>query len=121
MKRLLMVGLLLAAGAAQAAEPSPQGMWARGDGKATVRIAPCGNDLCATNTWIKPGTPDEKVGDKLVMSVTHTGTARWKGKAFDPQRNKTYGFSMAVRDKTMTTTGCILGVLCKDMGWTRLE
>ena len=55
------------------------------------------------------------------MSVAHTGPATWKGKAFDPQRNKTYGFSMAVRETTMTTTGCILGVLCKDMGWTRLE
>ena len=121
MKRYLWLVLLLAAGGAQAAEPSPQGQWARGDGKARVVVEPCGEDLCAVNTWIKPGTRDEKVGDKLVMAVRHSGMALWRGKAFDPQRNQTYGFTMKVQDRTMTTTGCILGVLCKDMGWTRLE
>ena len=121
MKRYLWIALVLVAGSAQAQEPSPQGQWARGDGKARVIVEPCGSDLCAINTWIKPGTPDEKVGDKLVMAVRRSGVALWKGKAFDPQRNQTYGFTMKVQDRTMTTTGCILGVLCKDMGWTRLD
>ena len=101
--------------------PSPQGMWSRGDGKAKVEIAPCGDDLCAVNTWIKPGTPSEKVGDKLVMTVTQATATRWTGKAYDPQRKMTYRLTMTVGDDRMTTTGCVLGVLCKSMGWTRIS
>ena len=45
---------LLAGTSATAADIN--GNWARGDGKAKVLIAPCGEKICATNTWIKPGT-----------------------------------------------------------------
>ncbi len=51
------------------------GRWARGDGNANVRIAPCGSNICAINTWIKPGTPREKAGDRLVMTIKPAGTA----------------------------------------------
>lgn len=60
MKRLIVmvaVALSLAA-AAQCADIN--GRWARGDGSARVKIGPCGEDICAVNTWIKPGTPKEK-------------------------------------------------------------
>ena len=104
------------------AEPSPFGMWARGDGKAKVRIERCGADLCAINTWIREGTGDEKAGDKLVMSVKPAGIGRWSGTAFDPQRDMSYRLTMTVHETTMTTRGCIVaGLLCKDMGWTRLS
>ncbi len=107
---------------AHAADVSPQGAWSRGDGKAKVRIEPCGADLCAINTWIKPGVNDEKVGDKLVMMVTSTSPAKWSGKAFDPQRNLTYRLSMDVGADHMTTRGCVLGgLVCKNVGWTRIS
>ena len=67
-----LAGALLSAGVASAAaadDPSFYGHWARGDGNARVRIAPCGVATCVTNTWIRPGTPDEKTGDKLTMQV----------------------------------------------------
>ncbi|ESQ73761.1 DUF2147 domain-containing protein [Asticcacaulis sp. AC402] len=111
------IGLFVAPAVAQA---SPQGDWARGDGNATVTIAPCGPDLCAVNTWIKPGLKDEKVGDVLVMSVKAEGDI-WKGKAFDPQRNLNYRLTIRVKDAGMTTSGCILGgLVCKTVSWTRL-
>lgn len=110
----------LAAASAQAA--SPQGDWSRGDGKARVRIAPCGEDICATNTWIRPGTKDEKAGDRLVMTITDQGGGKWTGKAYDPQRKLHYRLKMQVADKTMTTTGCILGgLICKGVDWKRIE
>ena len=103
------------------ANSSLEGDWSRGDGKAKVRIAPCGDDVCATNTWIRPGVPDEKVGDRLVMTVKPDGPDRWRGRAFDPQRHLTYRMTIDVAATSMTTHGCVLGgLLCKTMGWTRL-
>lgn len=108
---------------ANAGGMSPEGNWARGDGKAKVEIAPCGQDLCAINTWIKPGVTDEKVGDRLVMTVNQASAATWTGKAFDPQRNLHYKLTITVSSATaMTTSGCLFGgLLCKNMGWTRID
>lgn len=116
------LALLSPLAAFAAAEPSPFGLWARGDGRAKVRIERCGADLCAVNTWIREGTEGEKAGDRLVMSVAPAGPGRWSGTAFDPQRDLSYRLTMTVRETSMTTRGCIVaGLLCKDMGWTRLS
>ena len=110
----------MAGGAAKASETSPLGVWARGDGRALVRIAPCEGGLCATNLWIKPGTPDEKTGDKLLLSVSPSGPTTWTGDAFDPQRRAHFKIEIEAQDKDMTTRGCLLaGLLCKDVHWTR--
>jgi len=99
-----------------------QGEWARGDGKAKVRMEPCGADLCAINTWIKPGVRDEKVDDRLVMTLGKDGAMRWTGKAYDPQRKLTYRITITADAGSMTTTGCVLGgLICKGMHWTRLS
>jgi uncharacterized protein (DUF2147 family) len=114
--------LLVAAGPLQAGEPSPLGEWARGDGKALVRIEPCAGAFCAVNTWIKPGTTDEKVGDKLVLNVTPSGSSAFTGEAFDPQRNMTFRMRMDVGPATMTTHGCVLGgLICKTMSFRRFS
>ena len=106
---------------AAASGPSIEGDWSRGDGKAKVRIAPCGDDICATNTWIRPGVNNEKVGDRLVMTITSDGSGKWSGKAFDPQRHMTFRMTIDVAATSMTTHGCVLGgLLCKNMGWTRI-
>ena len=117
MLKILMIGLALA----PSVDTSLQGDWARGDGKAKVHIEPCGDDICAINTWIRPGVADEKVGDRLVMTVRPEGPGKWTGKAFDPQRHLTYRMTIEAGASTMTTHGCVLGgLLCKNMGWTRL-
>jgi uncharacterized protein (DUF2147 family) len=69
------------AGVAQAADIN--GNWARSDGKARVKIAECGADTCANNTWIKLGTPSGKAGDVLVMTVGADGDGKHSGSAFD--------------------------------------
>ena len=99
-----------------------EGNWARGDGNAKVRIAPCGSDLCAINTWIKRGTPKEKEGDKLVMNITAGADGVYSGTAFDPQRDMSYNLTVTVNGDTMSTRGCIVaGLLCKGIDWTRLN
>ena len=119
-----LAGVLLTAGvgsATAADDPPMYGHWARGDGNARVRIAPCGGATCVTNTWIKPGTPGEKTGDKLTMDVKPAGAGKWSGTAFDPQRNLRYSMTINVANDHMTSDGCILGgLLCKHMSWTRL-
>lgn len=97
------------------------GEWSRGDGIARVRIAPCGGEVCAVNTWIRPGVVDEKMGDRLVMNITPSGPGKWAGVAFDPQRDRSYRIAIDVGDVGMTTRGCILGgLLCKSVAWRRI-
>ena len=98
------------------------GNWARGDGNAKVVIAPCGEKICATNTWIKPGTPTEKTGDRLIMDIKQSDAGSYSGTAFDPQRDKSYKITVTVNGDNMTTKGCIVaGLLCKGISWTRLD
>jgi uncharacterized protein (DUF2147 family) len=105
-----------------AASPPLEGEWARGDGKAKVRIEPCGADICAVNIWIRPGVTNEKVGDRLVMTIVPQGPERWTGKAYDPQRHMTFRMTIDVGETRMTTHGCVLGgLICNTMGWTRLS
>jgi uncharacterized protein (DUF2147 family) len=106
--------------AASAASSPPLGLWARGDGKAIVLISLCGSSICATNTWIKPGVEDEKVGDRLILKVAPVGASSFVGEAYDPQRNLNFKFQMEATSQAMTTRGCMLaGLLCKSMNWTR--
>jgi uncharacterized protein (DUF2147 family) len=96
------------------------GLWKRGDEKASVSIAPCGGNVCASNTWVANPAGSEKVGDVLVMTLQPKGKGM-EGTAFDPQRNLTYALAVNVAENTMTTRGCLLmGLLCNEMTWTRL-
>lgn len=114
----LLAGAVLTAGPA-VAEPDVNGVWMRDDGNARVRIAPCGDDLCATNLWIKDTSGGEAVGDRLVMDVKPEGD-KLAGTAFDAKRNRSYSIAITAQGATMSTRGCILGgVLCKSVGWTR--
>ncbi len=64
----------------------------------------------------------EKTGDRLVMSINETADGQYSGTAFDPQRNLTYKISVKVDGDTMTTNGCVLaGLLCRNVGWTRIK
>jgi len=112
-----MMALPFAADAA-----TPFGQWARGDGNARVRVAKCGANICATNTWIKPGTPSEKKDDVLVMTIAPVSDGHYEGSAYDPQRKMTYKMSLDVDGKSMTTKGCVLGgLLCKGVNWTKIK
>ncbi|WP_430442492.1 DUF2147 domain-containing protein [Shinella sp.] len=117
------VALLTALSAYAVAQAADiDGQWARGDGNAKVSIASCGSDICATNTWIKPGTPKEKKGDRLVMSIKPGADGVYSGTAFDPQRDMRYKLTVTVSGDKMTTRGCIVaGLLCKGIGWTRIS
>lgn len=97
-----------------------QGAWKRGDGKARVRIAPCGSNVCATNTWVGDPSSGEKVGDRLVMTLKPNGPGSYTGSAFDPQRNMTVSMNIKVAASSFTSSGCVLGgVICRTVSWSR--
>jgi len=121
MKALLTVGALIAFVArAAAADSLPLGNWARGDGNARVSIEPCGAAICAVNTWIKDTSDGERVGHRLVMNLNPTGPGKLAGTAFDPQRDRTYNLTIDFNAASMSTRGCIIGILCKTVAWTKL-
>ncbi len=116
----LVLTLLLAASATHA-EGSMMGAWERGDGIARVKVAPCGTVICMTNTYIKPGVQDEKVGERLEFDVKSSGD-ELKGAVLDPKTGKSYSATIVVNGDRMTTRGCILGgVICKSTDWTRIR
>lgn len=97
------------------------GDWQRGDGNVRIRIAACGESLCATNTWVKDSGSGEKVGEKLIFAVTQQGDG-WSGSAYDPQRKLTISTKLKVIGKRLTSSGCVLsGVICRSVDWMRLD
>jgi uncharacterized protein (DUF2147 family) len=123
---ILMMSILLSAVAGLRAAPSgaadPTGLWRRGDGNAEVRIAPCGPDLCATNTRIRDPGNGEAVGDRLIMRLAPRTANELAGTAYDPKRDRTYSVTVTVGTDGLTTRGCIVyGLLCRSVTWSRLS
>lgn len=116
-----IIGASVASHPARAANEAILGNWARGDGNARVRIAPCGDALCAINTWIRDPASDEHVGDRLVMKVAGDGPSM-SGTAYDPQRKLNYSLQITLGSSSMQTRGCVLaGIICKSVSWTRVS
>jgi uncharacterized protein (DUF2147 family) len=116
---VLLLAMLLPQLAFANAMSDARGVWMRGDGNARVRIAPCGQNLCATNLWIRDTSKGENVGDRLVMTLKPVSDSTLKGTAYDAKRGLTYSMTLKVAGKRLTTRGCIIGgLICKDVNWT---
>ncbi|MCR5856415.1 DUF2147 domain-containing protein [Mesorhizobium sp. J428] len=124
MKNLLFLtvaALLPAAVSSVAAQQTADlsGVWLRDDGNARVRIASCGNDICATNLWIGDTSGGEEAGDVLVMTLEPHSKTQLRGTAYDPKRDRTYSITVQLRENRLVTRGCVLGgVLCRSVSWT---
>ena len=107
---ILATAMLLAATAAQAAEPI-EGSWKTASG-ATAQIGACGGSFCIT---LKSG----KHAGKQIGKLSGSGES-YKGEITDPETDKTYSGSAAVSGKALSLKGCVLAVLCKSQTWSRL-
>ena len=97
------------------------GQWQRGDGNVRIRIASCGDALCATNTWVRDQASGEKVGEKLVFSISQKGDG-WAGSAYDPQRKLTLSARLKVIGNRLVSSGCAFGgIICRSVDWTRVD
>ena len=120
---------LIAIGVAPAAA-DPTGLWLDKDGW-TIRIQPCGTDLCAVIASVKPpldpatGQPQTDknnsdaskrgrplIGVEVLSSMRPNGARRWTGQLYDPDRGVTLSGNLLELDPdTIRIEGCLL-LLC---------
>lgn len=122
MTRLLLALALAAIAIEGAAASDIDGTWLRDDGNARVRIAPCGDKICATNLWIGDTSKGEAAGDKLVMTLARQPDGTFSGNAYDPKRDWTYAMTITATPGALTTRGCIVGgLICRNVNWKAAE
>ncbi|MEW6632036.1 MAG: DUF2147 domain-containing protein [Pseudomonadota bacterium] len=117
--KIVFLGAILLSSTAHAdAFSQSRGVWMRDDGNARVSIAPCGQQLCATNLWIRDTSKGEQAGDKLIMTLKPKSGQVLVGKAYDPKRKLTYSMTLTVTQGGLSTRGCMVGgLVCKNTGW----
>jgi uncharacterized protein (DUF2147 family) len=122
MTRLPLVLSLITFSAHSAAANDLDGTWLRDDGNARVRIAPCGDKICATNLWIGDTSKGEAAGDKLVMTLARQPDGTFSGSAYDAKRDWTYSMTITAKPGAPTTRGCIAAkLICRDVNWKAVE
>jgi len=118
---LLMVPLTAGATGASGMQQL-NGNWARDDGSTRIEIAPCGADYCAVNTWVKNPNGKEHVGDRLILTLQPASDAVLKGQAYDVRRKLHFSMTITLQAASMHTSGCVLlGIVCKNASWTRIN
>lgn len=123
MTRILLALALAGSSAVGAAFAGDlQGTWLRDDGNARVRIAPCGDKVCAINLWIGDTSKGESTGDKLILTLARQPDGTFSGNAYDPKRDWTYSMTITASAGALTTRGCIFGrLICRDVSWKAVD
>jgi uncharacterized protein (DUF2147 family) len=118
---ILAIVLSLSSLYARGAGPeSLTGDWAREDGAAQIAIVACGQQFCATNTWVRNTSGSERVGDELILTVKPGSSSELHGQAYDLRRKATYKITIRLQSNTMNISGCVfLGIVCKNANWER--
>ena len=112
------------------------GVWKLESGKVTVRITPCGPNLCGTIVGLakplnKKGQPklDKKnpnealrsrpvIGLTILANMKPAGENRWKGTIYNADDGRTYASYMKLSGDDMKVKGCV-GPFCKSMRFVR--
>ncbi|MEM7471487.1 MAG: DUF2147 domain-containing protein [Pseudomonadota bacterium] len=125
----LAAGLVFAlSGAAFAADPL-EGMWrtAKDDNgnSGLIQVAPCGSKLCGVlvQSYNSAGQKikSDHQGRNIISATVPSGTGKYKGKVYSPDRDKTYNSRLVLSGKTLKVSGCVLGI-CRDGGtWTKVK
>jgi len=134
-RTLLALLALLAPLPGAAAAPSVEGLWLTDDGKAVIRIAPCGPRMCGRIARVldtRPNVPKTDVNNPdpsrrnqalvglQILWGFSGGPTEWKnGRAYDPKSGSSYKSSLRLNaDGSLRVTGCVLFV-CRSRRWTR--
>jgi uncharacterized protein (DUF2147 family) len=125
----LAASMMLVATPAAAKSPI-EGLWRTPKGTATVRIAPCGQQLCgqmidASNQVRRKakrqGAPNI-VGKTVLNSIERVGPNRWKSRVFVPKLGRHVGGNLILSGQDLLTVrGCIAGLICKSQAWHRVD
>ena len=118
------------------ADEGANGVWRLDSGKVTVRIAPCGSDLCGAIVGLakplnKEGepkvdrkNPNESLRNRPLMGLTilanmkPAGENKWKGTIYNADDGRTYSSYMKLSGSNMKVKGCV-GPFCKTMVFVR--
>jgi uncharacterized protein (DUF2147 family) len=100
---------------AQAAGPSPLGLWLTEGGEGKVRIVQCGQALCGH----AEGKPDEKI----LINMRSAKNNRWNGSIHDIRSGGTYMAHISLRNaNSLRVEGCAFGGLfCGGQTWSRVQ
>lgn len=137
------LALLFLLPVAPAVAADPTGMWLTEAGKSHVRLAKCGERLCATIVWLRDpidphtGKPfndilnaDPSKRSRPIIGLQIIGSMRggvaeadqWEGELYNPEDGKTYNGSLKLVDaRTITLTGCSYRIFCKSQTWSRIS
>jgi uncharacterized protein (DUF2147 family) len=134
---LLVIGLLLIAPRAFAADPV-EGEWLTPDGGSKVRIGPCPNKsdlMCGVVSWLPASqakhldtrNPNAALRSRPIVGVTtvsgfkQAAPGKWTGgKLYDPGSGKTYNGKLSANsDGTLKVEGCVL-MVCQTQTWKRV-
>ncbi len=137
--KILALGtaLFLAAGQAQAEDAL--GVWRLDNGKVTVKVSPCGANLCGTVVALKKPLDDEGrpkldkenpnkalrsrpvIGLTILSNMRPAGENRWAGTIYNPDDGYTYRSKMKLQHgNVMKVDGCFT-VFCKSMKFIRIQ
>ncbi len=142
MRSALAIGVVAAAvatsGAAVQAEDAT-GVWRLQNGKVTVRVAPCGGNLCGTVVALKKPRDDKGrprldkenpnkalrsrpvIGLTIMSNMKPNGDGRWTGTIYNPDDGNTYQSKMKLQNaNTMKVDGCVM-VFCRSMKFVRVQ
>jgi len=127
---LALAGTMMLAAAPAAAKSPLEGLWRTPKGTATVRIAPCGRQLCGRmidasrqvkRKAKKQGAPNI-VGKIVLNSIQPVGPNRWKSQVFVPRLGRHVGGKLLLSGQDrLTVQGCIAGLICKSQDWHRVS
>ena len=125
---LIAAALVLAPAPALAASPL-EGLWRNPKGSVTVRIAPCGPQLCgrvvAASAKAKAkaaeGGTEQLPGTMILSGITPAGANRWKGRVFLPRQNRHATGNLRLAGNRLEVEGCMLAIICKSQVWTRVS
>ncbi len=128
----------LASSYARADSHGAAGTWIMDNGKITVRVIPCGDDLCGKIVGIKKPldkkgrpkrdkhNPNPALRDRPVIGLTimanmkADGEGRWSGEIYNPDDGNTYASYIRLDDGQMKVNGCV-AFICEKITFRRVE
>jgi len=116
------------------------GVWRMENGRVTVKVSPCGGNLCGTVVGLKKPVDDRGnprldkenpnpslrkrpvIGLTILSNMKPRGEGSWSGTIYNPDDGNTYSSNMTLQSEDkMRVKGCVAGVFCRSMNFIRVE
>ena len=120
------------------ADAGANGVWIMDNGKITVRIAPCGGNLCGSiigmakpldkegKPKVDKDNPNPALRDRPIIGLTVLSNMmpksdnKWAGTVYNADDGRTYSSYMKLSGDKMKVKGCV-GPFCKAITFNRVN